>query len=1131
MPAMAAPDLSAGSASGMPGQSVNIPVRIDTDGSVVALQLDLSYDPALLSTAGISAGAALTDHTFDWSEVSPGKLRLVFTSATQAALQDGELAVLTLVIDKAAPTGTIPLVLDGIVQADASGALVAPTSQTDGSVEVYEVNIIPVLSPLGVVLLVAVLLLGSWVFHQRGLIGVSFSVLLSMVLFSSTIVRAANPAGDANNDGVVDASDIPVIVAQILEHGPAPGDPDCNADLVVDVRDTICVTLAPDNQSPDLIPPGSRLIQTDKLFQTPLFATDPDIGDVLTFDLDSAPAGMSIDPVTGMLSWTPDGTDLGGNAVTATVTDSGGLTDSEIFDVEVFEPVVLAAANEPPSLTVPGKQTIVFDNLLSVGASATDDDGDTPAFALVNAPAGMTINSVSGAITWIPAEAQIGPHDVTVKASDPHGGADFGSFIVMVMDVNKTPVANDDVYEARLGVPLMIDLPGVLGNDTDPNGDALTSVLVGDAGVGDLTLNDDGSFEYLLVPPDPTTLVELELLCDNAMNPGSLGSDSAIDSEYQSNETLMVGDVDNDGDLEIVGTANLSGRTFQLELWIMNAADCTEQSEIAFEQSGTFDMTSHLALHDIDGDGDLEIIGSRERYPDDPDGSGGPFDGEHLLAIHHDGTLAWPGDGGSETSTIFTDNVAQNGYRGQGPTFVDLEGDGTIEIVMASSIGFNHNTQSMVVVYNAVDGSIKWEYLSDVIQSDHNAPRMPYVVDLDLDGTMEIIVHNSVIDHMGELEFTLPSLVATGTTSEGHLTLGIGNFDDDAYPELVGRDNHNFYLFEHDGTKTWEFASRNTAESQIAVADFDGDGDLEFAHSGCTSYTFNCNTQAIQVFNTESSTDCTDDCTAGDFLLWDHHDQPDFHVGSVLDRRENITAFDVNRDGAFDLLFRIDAANIFYIFDGRDGSVLTSVPAGDYTIDQRFVTVVDVNGDGHAELINSHTNGLVGQTEIWTGTAANPLPKAPAYRHQWNFHEAYVNDDLTIPTAPVPHWLRPGLNGYHIIMPEPHPLVGADDSFTYKANDGALDSNIATVTLDILPAGNPPQFLSEPDVLTTRGFPYNYAPIVVDPDLGDTVTFQLMAAPAGMTINPATGEINWLPDTNGTYPVTIMVSNAIMVTG
>jgi hypothetical protein len=46
------------------------------------------------------------------------------------------------------------------------------------------------------------------------------------------------------------------------------------------------------------------------------------------------------------------------------------------------------------------------------------------------------------------------------------------------------------------GATLVVDVPGVLGNDGDPDGDALTAVLVSAPAGGSLVLNADGSFSY-----------------------------------------------------------------------------------------------------------------------------------------------------------------------------------------------------------------------------------------------------------------------------------------------------------------------------------------------------------------------------------------------------------------------------------------------------------------------------------------------------------------------------------------------------------------------------------------------------------------------------------------------------------
>ncbi|MBE0534035.1 MAG: putative Ig domain-containing protein, partial [Phycisphaerae bacterium] len=63
-------------------------------------------------------------------------------------------------------------------------------------------------------------------------------------------------------------------------------------------------------------------------------ATDPDVGDVLTYSLTTAPAGMTIDPTTGLIEWTPTSEQAGDNSVTVSVTD-GVASDSQTFSVSV----------------------------------------------------------------------------------------------------------------------------------------------------------------------------------------------------------------------------------------------------------------------------------------------------------------------------------------------------------------------------------------------------------------------------------------------------------------------------------------------------------------------------------------------------------------------------------------------------------------------------------------------------------------------------------------------------------------------------------------------------------------------------------------------------------------------------
>ena len=61
---------------------------------------------------------------------------------------------------------------------------------------------------------------------------------------------------------------------------------------------------------------------------------------------------------------------------------------------------------------------------------------------------------------------------------------------------NNPPVAQNDDYNTQQDAQLIIDAPGVLFNDIDPNGDPMSAVLVDNVTNGALTLAADGSFIY-----------------------------------------------------------------------------------------------------------------------------------------------------------------------------------------------------------------------------------------------------------------------------------------------------------------------------------------------------------------------------------------------------------------------------------------------------------------------------------------------------------------------------------------------------------------------------------------------------------------------------------------------------------
>jgi len=99
----------------------------------------------------------------------------------------------------------------------------------------------------------------------------------------------------------------------------------------------------------------------------------------------------------------------------------------------------------------------------------------------------------NGGFTYSPNAGYVGADTFRYHA---HDLLDSNSTTVTITVTNATPVAHDDAYAATTGVTLSVPAPGLLGNDTDGDGDALTTQLVDGSGNGSLDVNADGSFSF-----------------------------------------------------------------------------------------------------------------------------------------------------------------------------------------------------------------------------------------------------------------------------------------------------------------------------------------------------------------------------------------------------------------------------------------------------------------------------------------------------------------------------------------------------------------------------------------------------------------------------------------------------------
>lgn len=187
----------------------------------------------------------------------------------------------------------------------------------------------------------------------------------------------------------------------------APGVPDA----------TTVVSLS--NRAPVFPPLPDQAMDEGSEFVLQLQATDPDSTDVISYSLLTAPAGMILNPLSGLLHWTT--TEANGpntNQVVVRVQDNGDppLAVTNRFALIVHE------VNQPPLLAPIANYTVNEGLLLTVTNVASDSDlpPNRLAFGLLPpVPAGATINPTNGVFTWRPTETQ-GPstNTITVQVAD-----------------------------------------------------------------------------------------------------------------------------------------------------------------------------------------------------------------------------------------------------------------------------------------------------------------------------------------------------------------------------------------------------------------------------------------------------------------------------------------------------------------------------------------------------------------------------------------------------------------------------------------------------------------------------------------------------------------------------------------
>ncbi|MRG94392.1 FG-GAP repeat domain-containing protein [Polyangium spumosum] len=396
--------------------------------------------------------------------------------------------------------------------------------------------------------------------------------------------------------------------------------------------------------------------------------------------------------------------------------------------------------------------------------------------------------------------------------------------------------------------------------------------------------------------------------------------------------------------------------------------------------------TKQLAGGNIDGAPGNEVVGCAEGV------DGG------VRALRGDGTELW----------------ATPPMRCFMPTIADVDGDGTVEVVVEDGI---------------LDGA------TGVMEAPFSAPLASSFVVSDVtgDGALDIVTGSQAFDAKGVL------LVDTQTANGSNFYAtqdwkspwpAVADFDADGKPEVVVVDNlnHALVVWRYDAAAPGGFTIVRPAldingplspslcpagswgnthgGGPPTIADFNGDGTPDVAMAGGVGYAVLDGKKlvdpAVQGVDTFLWIKQTSDCSSAS-------------TGS--------TVFDFDGDGKAEVVYS-DQQRL-RVYEGPTGEVLWERCNTTATLIENPV-VADVDNDGHADIVAvSNAYGQASASLQCNDGAANAQSGVRIFgdtagkwvrtRRVWNehaYHITNVEEDGTIPTKEPPNYLQPGLNNF-----------------------------------------------------------------------------------------------------------------------
>ncbi|MCH8828478.1 MAG: VCBS repeat-containing protein [Planctomycetes bacterium] len=494
-------------------------------------------------------------------------------------------------------------------------------------------------------------------------------------------------------------------------------------------------------------------------------------------------------------------------------------------------------------------------------------------------------------------------------------------------------------------------------------------------------IDGDGDLDYLSASENDGTITWWE----NVAGDGSAFVRHDVTTFADGARSVVAADIDGDGDLDIVSASAIDDTI----AWYENTAG-DGSAWTKMEISIIADGARSVAVADIDGDGDLDVISAS--YEDDKiawyentagDGSAwteivvttsadgansvvaadidGDGDIDIVSASLLDDTISWY-DNASGDGLAFSTTAISTTSTGASSVFAaDIDGDGDIDIVSAAS-------GDDTVSWHENNGAATPTFTERVVNILADGVNQVIVADVDSDGDMDILSASPLDDTIswfendGDLFDPVFTARTISTAADGAYSVVAADIDGDGDIDVASASglDDKLALYENETIHRGAlFAAPVTLSSaadgaySVVIGDIDGDGDLDIVASSVYDNT-------IRWYENDG------DPTTPSFT-------ERIVTTTMLNGPRQIHLADVDNDGNLDVVSASAVNNTveWWWNTAGDGSAWTGFTVHTGAMAVRAVFSADIDGDGDLDLLSASSGD---NTIRWYESGVGTVP-------------------------------------------------------------------------------------------------------------------------------------------------------------